>query len=320
MAASRLRPTTDLHTVGPDAERVTDTSGIARSTHRDIKANGVRLRVALSGTGPPVVLLHGLFTHHGTWDAVVDEMSSEFRLIALDFPGFGESEKPPESRFAYDVGAFAEVVADLFAGLDIGRAAVVGHALGGAVALALAARHPELVSRLVLVDSVCFDAPLDLRRRIALFPLVGGFVLKQLWGRATFRSFFRSDVLSNRPGYPVERIDGYYEKFNDPAARGSALATLRATRDTRTIEAQTDRVKAPTLVVWGRADRLVPARFGQRLSRQIRGAGFELMDTGHAPHEERPAEFAAILGRFLRAERPSGDRSGLSLGSTPGPR
>jgi len=118
--------------VGPDAERVTDTSGIARSTHRDIKANGVRLRVALSGTGPPVVLLHGLFTHHGTWDAVVDEMSSEFRLIALDFPGFGESEKPPESRFAYDVGAFAEVVADLFAGLDIGRAAVVGHALGGA--------------------------------------------------------------------------------------------------------------------------------------------------------------------------------------------
>ncbi|HEX3596656.1 MAG TPA: alpha/beta hydrolase [Polyangiaceae bacterium] len=290
------------------------------STVRDIKANGVRLRVALSGNGPPVVLLHGLFTHHGTWDAVIDEMSSEFRLVAPDFPGFGESEKPSASRFAYDIGAFTEVVADLFAGLDLGRAAVVGHALGGAVALALAARHPELVSRLVLVDSVCFDAPVDLRRRIALFPFVGGFVLKQLWGRATFRSFFRTDVLSDRPGYPLERIDGYYEKFNDPAARGSALATLRGTRDTRTIEAQTDRIQVPTLVVWGRADRLVPARFGQRLSRQIRGAGFELMDTGHAPHEELPAEFAAVLRRFLRAERPSGDRSGLSLGPPPGPR
>jgi pimeloyl-ACP methyl ester carboxylesterase len=284
------------------------------SDQRDVKANGVRLRVAMSGEGPPVVLLHGLFVHHGTWDAVVDEASSEFRMIAPDFPGFGESEKPPASRFAYDVGAFAEVVADLFAGLDLGRAAVVGHALGGAVALTLAARHPELVSRLVLVDSVCFDAPLDLRRRIALLPVVGGFVLKQLWGRATFRSFFKNDVVSD-PDYPTERIDEYYDAFNDPAARGSALATLRATRDTRPIEAQTARVQAPTLVVWGRADRLVPARFGQRLSRQIRGAGFELMDAGHAPHEERPAEFAAILGRFLRAERPSGDRSGLNLGA-----
>ncbi|HVW25817.1 MAG TPA: alpha/beta fold hydrolase [Polyangiaceae bacterium] len=274
----------------------------------------MRLRVALSGNGPPVVLLHGLFTHHGAWDAVVDEMASEFRLVAPDFPGFGESEKPLVSRFPYDIGAFAEVVADLFAALDVGRAAVVGHGLGGAVALTLAARHPELVSRLVLVDSVCFDAPVDLRRRIALLPFIGGFVLKQLWGRSTFRSFFRSNVLSNRPGYPIERIDRYYEKFDDPAARGSALATLRATRDTRPIEALTARVHAPTLVVWGRADRLVPARFGLRLSRSIRGAGFELMDTGHAPHEESPAEFASILGRFLRAERPSGDRSGLSLG------
>jgi pimeloyl-ACP methyl ester carboxylesterase len=320
MAASRPKATPDLHTDGVDSDRGSGARETSSSTHRDIKANGVRLRVALSGSGPPVVLLHGLFTHHGTWDAVIDEVSSEFRLIAPDFPGFGESEKPPSSRFSYDVGAFAEVVADLFAGLDIGRAAVVGHALGGAVALTLAARHPELVSRLVLVDSVCFDAPVDLRTRIALFPLVGGFVMKQLWGRATFRSFFRSEVLSNRPGYPVERIDAYYDKFNDPAARGSALATLRATRDTRPIEAQTDRVQVPTLVVWGRADRLVPARFGQRLSRQIRGAGFELMDTGHAPHEERPTEFAAILRRFLRAERPSGDRSGLSLGTPPAPR
>jgi pimeloyl-ACP methyl ester carboxylesterase len=283
------------------------------SAQRDVKANGVRLRVAVSGEGPAVVLLHGLFLHRGTWDAVVDEVSSEFQLVAPDFPGFGESEKPPESRFAYDVGAFAEVVADLFAGLDLGRAAVVGHGLGGAVALTLAARHPELVSRLVLVDSMCFDAPTDLRTRMALLPVVGGFVLKQMWGRSTFRSFFRGEVLSPGCDYPVERIDRYYEAFDDPASRGSALATLRRTVDTRTIEAQTARIQAPTLVVWGRADKVVPARLGQRLSRQIRGAGFELMDTGHAPHEERPAEFAAILGRFLRAERPSGDRSGLNL-------
>jgi len=248
------------------------------------------------------VLLHGLFMDHRTWDPVAEHLAGEFHLVAPDFPGFGNSEKPPTSRFAYDVTAFAEVVADLYAGLDLGRAAVVGHGLGGAVAITLAASHPELVSRLVLVNASCFEAPLDLRRRIALVPILGGFVLKQLWGRSTFRGYFR-DAASARSPLPLERLDAYYDTFNDPAARGSALATLRATFDTRSVSAQTARIAAPTLVVWGRSDRLAPARLGQRLARQIRGARFELMDAGHVPQEERPGEVAATLARFLRADR-----------------
>ncbi|HVU05386.1 MAG TPA: alpha/beta hydrolase [Polyangiaceae bacterium] len=275
------------------------------ATHRDVKANGVRLRVAMSGEGPPVVLLHGLFMDKRTWDAAGTLLSKDFHVVAPDFPGFGDSEKPPIERFSYDVAAFAEVVADLYAGLDLGRAAVVGHGLGGAVAITLAARHPELVSRLVLVDALCFDEKLDLRRRVALLPVVGGFVLKQLWNRATFRAVFRSTTSRGRSGLSLEQVDRYYDSFNGPSSRGSALATLRATVDTRNVAALTARIAAPTLVVWGRADRLLPAGLGQRLSRQIRGAGFELMDTGHAPHEERPDEFAGIVSRFLRSERPA---------------
>jgi pimeloyl-ACP methyl ester carboxylesterase len=275
----------------------------APRTHRDVKANGVRLRVAESGEGPPVVLLHGLFVDHRTWDAVIDELAPEFRVVAPDFPGFGDSEKPPVSRFPYHVDAFTGVVADLYAGLDLGRAAVIGHGLGGAVAMTLAARHPELVSRLVLVDSLSYEAPVDLRRRIALLPVVGGFVFKQLWSRATFRAFFKEAVLSGRQTLSLEKIDRYYDTFNEPASRGSALATLRATADTRPVVAMTVRVGVPTLVVWGRSDRIFPAGIGQRLARQIRGAGFELMDAGHAPHEERPREFSAIVSRFLKAER-----------------
>jgi pimeloyl-ACP methyl ester carboxylesterase len=272
-------------------------------TQRDVKANGIRLRISEDGEGPPVVLLHGLFTNHHTWDLVAEALAEEFRLVAPDFPGFGESEKPHEKRFRYDVAAFAEVVADLYAGLDLGRAAVVGHGLGGAVAITLAAQHPELVSRLMLVDSLCFDAPLDLHRRIAALPLLGGFVLKQLWGRATFRSFFRGEGSQPMDAPAQQRLDAYYDAFNDPASRGSALATLRATTDTRAVAAQTVRIGVPTLVVWGRRDHLFPARLGQRLARQIRGAGFELMDAGHAPQEECAAEFSAIAARFLRAER-----------------
>jgi len=278
----------------------------ADRTHRDVKANGVRLRVTECGSGPTVVLLHGLFMDHGAWDGVIDQLAGEFHLVAPDFPGFGDSEKPPLARFGYDVESFTEVVADLYAGLDLGRAAVVGHGLGGAVALTLAARHPELVARLVVVDTPCFDAPLDVQRRLALLPVVGGFIFKQLWGRAAFRSFFKSMLYGGRPSPSLDKIDRYYEAFNDPAARGSALATLRGTSDTRAVSALTARVQAPTLVVWGRSDRIVPARLGQRLARQIRGAGFELMDAGHAPHEECTVAFSAIVARFLRAERARG--------------
>jgi pimeloyl-ACP methyl ester carboxylesterase len=275
------------------------------ATHRDVKANGVRLRVASYGDGPPLLMLHGLFMDHRTWDDAGTLLAPDFRILAPDFPGFGDSEKPPTTRFAYDVNAFAEVVADLYAGLDIGRAAVVGHALGGAVAITLAARHPELVSRLVLVDSLCFDGKLDARRRVAQLPVIGSFVMKQLWGRGAFRATLRSASLPGRSGLSVAKVDRYYDSFNGPASRGSAYATLRATVDTRAVAALTVRISVPTLVVWGRSDRLFPAGLGQRLSRQVRGAGFELMDTGHSPHEEKPAEFAGIVGRFLRAERPA---------------
>lgn len=271
---------------------------------RDLTASGVRLRVVENGDGAPVVLLHGLFVDHSSWSDVIDQLSNDFRLVAPDLPGFGDSEKPSPSRFPYGVDAFAETIADLYAGLELGRAALVGHALGGAVALTLAAHHPELVSRLVLVDSLCYATRPDITRRIVHTPIVGGFMFKQLWGRTAFRTFFRDAMLSPHADVPSDRIDRYYEIFNEPMARNSTLATLRGTGDTRSLVAQTTRIKTPTLVVWGRADRLYPAGFGQRLAREIRGAGFELVDAGHCPHQERPRELAAIIRRFLRDERP----------------
>jgi pimeloyl-ACP methyl ester carboxylesterase len=109
-------------------------------------------------------------------------------------------------------------------------------------------------------------------------------------------------MLSEGASVDSQRIDAYYQTFNSPAARGSALATLRNTVDTRSIVAQTSRIQTPSLVLWGRSDRLYPVSFGQRLSREIRDARFELIDTGHAPQEERPEELAAHISRFLDAK------------------
>jgi pimeloyl-ACP methyl ester carboxylesterase len=263
----------------------------------------VRLRVVEQGTGPAVVLIHGLFVDHRSWDFVLQLLATEFRVIAPDLPGFGQSEKPPSSRFPYSIEAFAEVIADLFAGMELGRAALVGHGLGGAVALTLAARHPELVSHLVLVGPLSYSDEPGLESRLARMPVVGNLLFKQLVGRSLFRAYFRARLLSPHAKVDTGRIDAFYDSFNSAAARGSALTTLRASADTRAVIAQTSRVRSPTLVVWGQADALHPPRFGQRLSREIRGGGFELLDSGHMPQEERPRELADLLARFLRERR-----------------
>lgn len=282
------------------AERTAQPTFDDLGTTRDVTASGVRLRVVERGAGPQLVLLHSLFMDHSTWSAVAAELSSDYRVITPDLPGYGESEKPAPARFAYDVDAFTSAVADLYAALSLGRACVVGHGLGGSIALTLAARHPELVSKLVVIDALSESAEPWLYGRLAHLPLAGSLVFKQLLGRSLFGAYFRELFLADPSSVSSERLDNYYQSFNAPAARGSVLATLRATVDARPVAAQTSRIQKPTLVLWGRRDRLLPPSVGQRLAREIRGARFELLDAGHAPQEEKPRELADALRRFLR--------------------
>ncbi|HKQ71819.1 MAG TPA: alpha/beta hydrolase, partial [Polyangiaceae bacterium] len=218
---------------------------------------------------------------------------------APDLPGFGESEKPSPARYPYGIESFAEAMVDMIAGLELGRVSVVGHSLGGAAALTLAAEHPELVERLVLVGAMSYPWRLDLRSRLPLLPFFGGFMFKQLYGRGSFRRHFRDNVFASGFTLPVDRIDRYYDQFNTPAARESAHAVLHSIRDTRPIVARISRVTAPTLVVWGRRDRMFPASYGQRLAREIVGARLDVLDAGHSPNEERPDEFVRSVSRFL---------------------
>ena len=175
--------------------------------------------------------------------------------------------------------------------------------MGGAVALTLAADHPELVQRLVLEDPLCYPYVQSFKARLPLVPLVGGVVFKQLYGRALFRAIFRDEIYG--PGFapPLERLDWHYDIFNSPSARESAHAVMRATLDTRAVVARLSRIVAPTLVVWGRDDRLFPVAGAHRLIREIPGAKLEIMDAGHAPHEERPRELNALLLEFLEGKR-----------------
>ena len=150
---------------------------------------------------------------------------------------------------------------------------------------------------------MCYPPPSDLASKVALAPIIGGFAFKQLWGKSAFRAYFKESYLSRGARIPNARFDHYYDLFNTPAARASALATLRGARDTRAVVADIARISTPTLVIWGREDALYPAILGQRMSREIHEAGFQMLDAGHVPQEEHPAEVAAAIERFCRPSR-----------------
>jgi pimeloyl-ACP methyl ester carboxylesterase len=272
---------------------------------RDVSARGVRTRVLEAGSdrAPALVLVHDLFTSHRSFEDLLEELALKFHVIAPDLPGFGESEKPSPARYAYGVEAHAESVADLIAAFGVGRASVVGHGMGGAIALTLAAGHPELVQRLVLEDALAYPAQLSLLQRLPLVPVIGSFALKQLYGRSAFRSLFRDGMYAHGFVPPLERVDWHYDMFNSPSGRESAHAVMRANVDTRPVVARLSRIVAPTLVLWGREDKIYPVTAATRLAREIPGAKLEIMDAGHVPHEERPREFLALLTEFLEGKR-----------------
>jgi pimeloyl-ACP methyl ester carboxylesterase len=286
----------DMSKIAPDSS--TPAARAPRTT-RDVSARGARVRFVETGSGPPLVLVHGYLWSRIVWDDVVPRLSRRFRVIVPDLPGFGDSEKPSPARYPYSFEAFAESLVDLIAAAGGSRVSVCGHSMGGAIALTLAASHPDLVDKLILVDPIVYPAPHASMARVATIPVLGPIVFKQIYGRLMFRKFFSQNVYASEESVPAARIEQLFEMFNAPAAREAAYATMLATLDTRSLIASLPRVSAPTLVAWGRADRSVPVSHGRRLARELSHARFEVFECGHSPAEECPDAFVDVATAFL---------------------
>ena len=272
---------------------------------RDVNARGVRTRALTAGNPkkPTLLLVHDFLVSHLEWEEVIDPLAEHFHVVAPDLPGFGESEKPDPARYAYTIEALAEAVVDVIAALGVGRTAIVGHGLGAAIAITIAAQHAELVQRLVLEDALCYPPPRRLAPQLSLVPVVGGIFFKQFYSRAMFRSYFQRLWFGPKSVVPLARVDRHYELLSTPNARESAHAVLHAMFETRPVIARLGRIQMPALVVWGHDDRLVPVSHGQRLAHEIAGAKLEILDAGHSPHEEAPERFVEHVTQFLLGRR-----------------
>jgi pimeloyl-ACP methyl ester carboxylesterase len=267
---------------------------------RDVAARGARIRFVEAGSGPPLVLVHDYLASHLTWSDVLPRLAETFHVVVPDLPGFGESEKPSPSRYRYDFDGFSESLVDLVAALGLGRVSICGHAMGGAIALTLAASHAHVVQKLVLVNPLVYPPQRpDALSRIAAVPVLGPLVFKQLYGRTLFRRRFLGGGRSSVSGAASGRVDRLFELFDAPAAREAAYATMCAMLDTRLLTASVPRVTAPTLVTWGRANQASPVEHGRRLARELGGARFEVFDCGPSPAEECPDAFSNAVTAFL---------------------
>mgnify|MGYP000032390622 CR=1 FL=1 len=247
---------------------------------------------------PPLLLVHGFLVDYRAWEDVAVRLSDRHRIFALDLPGYGKSPVPGNAT--PDLSLFVRAVAGAIRALCPGAVDLAGHSLGGGIAIAVAARHPELVRRLVAVDALSFPFRLPFKGRLPLVPGFGRLLFRRLYGRRLFLDYFRSDVMHDPRRLNLGRIEHYYRAFDPPERRDWAFRTLPLTADPRPIAALAPRVNRPTLILWGEHDRLIPRHVAESLQAAIAGSRLEwIPDSGHAPPEEQPEETARRIAGFL---------------------
>ncbi|GAA4823552.1 alpha/beta fold hydrolase [Nocardioides caeni] len=267
-----------------------------------------RVSVVDVGSGPPLLLIHGLGGTWRNWEANIPGLARHHRVIALDLPGFGGSE-PYAGEVS--VARYVATLVELLDQLDVLEATIVGNSMGGLLAMETALVRPDRVTATVLVSSG--GLPLtSWRHQRVLIPqarLVNRLLRRPVCRWALRRSQLARVLLGGQVFFDARSVP--------PELLSAALDGLGAHGFAAALDAGSDydaRVRAPgirkpTLVVWGRQDPLLPVEMGHELHELIRGSHFEVWDrTGHCAMLEHPARFDVRVTSFIEelgSQRPA---------------
>ena len=263
-----------------------------------------------AGEGPVLLLIHGMGGNYLNWEEVVEPLARTHTVIAPDLPGHGTSEPGGGD---YSLGALAASLRDLLVALGHERATLVGHSLGGGIAMQFSYQFPEMVERLVLVSSGGLGPEVSPVLRAASLPGADAFIaataeVGQRVGPVVGRAL---GAIGLRPNADVAEVLRGYGTLTDPDRRAAFLGTVRAVIGTRgQLVAATDRLylaeAVPTLIVWGERDPIIPAHHGEDAHRHIPGSRLEIFEgVGHLPQVEAPLRFVLALESFLAETEPA---------------
>ena len=278
---------------------------------KELTLHGHRVAYRSAGSGPAIVLVHGITSTSATWERVMPYLATRFTVIAPDLLGHGQSAKP---RGDYSLGAYASGVRDLMVTLGHESATFVGHSLGGGVVMQLAYQFPERCERLVLVDSGGLGREVNLLLRAATLPL-SEVVLPVLAstrlldaGRLVGRLFGRVGL---HAGTDMAELARGHASLADPEARAAFVHTLRTIVDPlgQRVNA-TDRLylaeNVPFMLIWGARDPIIPVEHGIAAHELVPSSRLEVFEgAGHFPHVDDPQRFLDVLLDFIDSTDPA---------------
>jgi pimeloyl-ACP methyl ester carboxylesterase len=277
---------------------------------KTVSLHGREMTYAEAGDGPALLLIHGMGGSRESWKDVIALLAREHTVIAPDLPGHGASAPGAGD---YSIGALAAGLRDLLVALGHDRATLVGHSLGGGIAMQFAYQFPETIERLVLVSSGGLGSEVSPVLRAAALPGASLFIAATAGpGRAAGSALARGlAAVGLQPKPDLAEVARGYASLADRDHRDAFLATLRSVVGTggQRVSAG-DRLYltegVPVLIIWGERDPIIPVRHGEEACRSMPGSRLEIFDgAGHMPQLEEPGRFAAVLSRFLAESEPS---------------
>ena len=278
---------------------------------REIDLHGHRAIYRVAGSGPPVVLIHGMVNSSRHWQGVASRLADSYTVIAPDLIGHGDSATP---RGDYSLGAHAASIRDLLTAIGVERATIVGHSLGGGVAMQFFYQFPQRTERLALVSSGGLGREVSPLLRTAALPGASGLLSLAAHKRVLSALDAGGERLRRRGsprGVYLQAIARALRPLEDPGARRAFLQTLRAVIDGRgqRVSAR-DRLyllgSMPTLVVWGERDNTIPLAHGRWTHRAVPGSRFETLPrAAHFPNLEDPEGLAAVLRDWIETTQPA---------------
>jgi pimeloyl-ACP methyl ester carboxylesterase len=279
--------------------------------HEEIVLHGHRVSYRAAGEGPVIALVHGIAGSSEQWEPAMRVLAERFTVVAPDLLGHGRSAKP---RGDYSLGAYASGLRDLLAALGHDRGTILGHSLGGGVAMQMAYQFPERCERLVLVSSGGLGREVHFLLRAAALP-GSEFVLPVLAANRIINAGASlGGVLRRfgiRTGPDVEEMWRSFSSLGDVEARHAFIQSLRGVIDPRGQRvAASDRLylaqRIPTMLIWGERDPIIPVRHGRAAHDMIPGSRFEVFpDAGHFPYRDQPRRFIKTLSDFIDTTEPA---------------
>src|SRR5918992_2650325 len=285
--------------------------GQSTLTPHELRLHGHRVTYRTAGRGPALLLLHGIANSSETWERVAPLLAERFTLIAPDLLGHGASASPPGD---YSLGAHASGARDVVTALGHERVTVVGHSLGGGIAMQFAYQFPERSERLVLVSSGGLGREVSMLLRAAALPgaeLVLPFLLPRWIGRVADGVSWAGTRLGLRPQQDIGELLRGFLSLADAEARAAFLHTLRAVIDPGGQRVSGgDRLylaeSLPTLLVWGERDPIIPPAHGVAAHEAMPGSRLEIFARcGHFPHLDDPVRFVELLRDFVADSAPA---------------